>query len=138
MDNIVDKIKTISKLYHASGCSADQIDDAQKLLNLTFPEDYVNYVKEYGAISFYRTEWSGLNVTGYLNVVENTIQERKLNPDFPDDCFVIENLGIDGKIVVEDEKAQIYLIHYNEKKFLCNGLAGYLDICIARGTEQQS
>ena len=105
MDNIVDKIKTISKLYHASGCSADQIDDAQKLLNLTFPEDYVNYVKEYGAISFYRTEWSGLNVTGYLNVVENTIQERKLNPDFPDDCFVIENLGIDGKIVVEDVKS---------------------------------
>lgn len=132
MSKITDKIETISKLYHVTGCSVDQINDAQKLLNLKFPEDYTDYVKEYGAISFYRTEWSGLNVTGYLNVVDSTLQERQLNPDFPDDCFVIENLGIDGKIVVENEVAQIYLIHYDEKVFLCDGLAEYLDICIAR------
>ena len=132
MGQMLDKIRTIPKLYHVEGCSVEQVAEAEKELGLHFPKDYVEYVREYGAISFYRTEWTGLNVDGYLNVVEVTKQEQSMNPDFPKDCFVIENQGIDGLLTVINERGQVFAIQYDKKELLCNSLIEYLDICISR------
>lgn len=132
MMDIINEIKKISKLYHVNGCTTSQIMDAQKALDLTFPEEYIDYVKEYGAISFYGTEWTGLNVEGYLNVVEATKQERKLNSSFPLDCFVIENQGIDSLVTVSDEKGCIYSVQYNKKEKMYNSLSEYLISCVER------
>lgn len=130
--NIVDKINGIEKLYHVTGCTISQLKDAQNALDLDFPEEYVDYVKEYGAISFYGTEWTGLNVDAYLNVVEVTKQERELNASFPRDCFVIENQGIDGILTIMNENGQIFTLQYENKRLLCDSLSEYLDMCIAR------
>lgn len=130
--SIVNEIRKIPGLYHVKGCNAGQIEEAQKALGLTFPEEYIDYLKEYGAISFYGTEWMGLNVTGYLNVVEATMQERELNESFPLDWFVLENQGIDGLIVASDEKGCIYSIHYDKKEKIHDSLSEYLKSCIAR------
>ncbi len=132
MSNIITKIKCIPNLYHATGCTTRQLKEAQNELGIEFPEEYIDYVKAYGAISFYGTEWTGLNVDGYLNVVEVTKQERELNSAFPTDCFVVENQGIDGLIVVSDEKGRIYSLQYDKKELLCESLVAYLEICIAR------
>ncbi|MCR5769705.1 MAG: SMI1/KNR4 family protein [Butyrivibrio sp.] len=130
--SIIDEIKKIPKLYHAKGCSISQIKDAQKSLGITFPDEYIDYVKEYGAISFYGTEWMGLNVDGYLNVVEATKQEREINDSFPIDCFVIENLGTDGIIVIVDENGIVYSFHSSKKEKICNSLVEYLQLCLER------
>ena len=132
MSSIIDKIKDIPNLYHATGCTTRQLKEAQKELGIEFSNEYIDYVKEYGAISFYRTEWTGLNVDSYLNVVEVTKQERELNSKFPSDCFVIENQGIDGLIVISDEKGVIYSFQYDNKEFLCENLDSYLEMCILR------
>ena len=132
MNNIADKIRKIEKFYHLTGCTDSQLKDAQDELDLKFPKEFIDYVKEFGAISFYGTEWTGLNVEGYLNVVEVTKQERELNAAFPGDCFVIENQGIDGVITVVDEKGSVFIVQYDNKRFLCDSLSAYLDICIAR------
>ena len=130
--NIVDEIKKVPKLYKAKGCTTSQIKEAQKALGLSFPEEYIDYVKEFGAISFYGTEWMGLNVDGYINVVTATKSEREMNDSFPLDCFVIENQGIDGIITVSDEKGCIYSIQYDKKEKICDSLADYLKICLNR------
>lgn len=132
MSTIIEKIKGIPNLYHMTGCTTSQIEEAQNTLGMEFPEDFIDYVKEYGAISFYGTELTGLNVDGYLNVVEVTKQERNINTDFPSDCFVIENQGIDGILTVMSEKGQIFTVQYDKKDFLCDSLSEYLDICISR------
>lgn len=132
MGNIVDEIRKIEKFYHVSGCTTRQLKDAQKTLNLEFPEEFIDYVKEFGAISFYGTEWTGLNVEGYLNVVEATKQEREFNSAFPLDCFVIENQGIDGVITVINEKGYVFTMQYDSQTLLCDSLSDYLNICIAR------
>lgn len=133
--SIVEKIKKIPNLYHAQGCTTSQIMNAQKELNLIFPEEFIDYVREYGAISFYGTEWMGLNVDGYLNVVDETKQERKLNDSFPSDCFVIENLGIDGLITIVDGKGIVYSLQYSRKEKICNSLSEYLQLCINRANK---
>lgn len=132
MKGIVDKIKKFEKLYHAKGCTTRQLKEAQSELGIEFPEEFIDYVKEFGVISFYGTEWTGLNVDGYLNVVESTKQERELNSAFPTDCFVLENQAIDGVITAVDEKGHVYTIQYDKKNLLCDSISEYLNICIAR------
>ena len=130
--SIIAEIKKIPNLYHVEGCTTSQIKDAQKMLGITFPDEYIDYVKEYGAISFYGTEWTGLNVDGYMNVVEATKQEREINDSFPADCFVIENLGIDGIVTIADENGIIYSLQYSRKEKICNSLTEYLKLCMDR------
>jgi hypothetical protein len=130
--NIVEKIKKIDDLDIISnnGASEEQIIRAEKRLELKFPEEYKDYVKEFGAISFLGNEWTGLNVDGYLNVVNMTEEERALNEFFPKKYFVIENIGVDRMLIISDEKGKIYTIQYDKIKFLCNSLSEYLDICL--------
>lgn len=135
MADIVEKLEQLGRtehLYTMQGCSAGQIAQAQDELQIVFPQEFVDYVKKYGAVSFYATEWMGLNVPEELDVVEATLSERELNPDFPPDCFVLENLGIDGRMVVVDQQGKVYLVQYEQKKLLCNSMSEYLDLCIAR------
>ena len=130
--NIIEKIKKIDDLDIISnnGASEEQIIRAEKRLELKFPEEYKDYVKEFGAISFLGNEWTGLNVDGYLNVVNMTEEERALNEFFPKKYFVIENIGVDRMLIISDEKGKIYTIQYDKIKFLCNSLSEYLDICL--------
>ena len=130
--NIIEKINEIPNLQNLNGCTTKQIKEASKSLGISFPDEYIDYVKAFGAISFYGTEWMGLNVDGYLNVVEATKQERELNPFFPADCFVIENQGIDGLVVAADEKGRVFCIQYKTKKLVCNSISEYVDICLKR------
>ena len=129
--NIIEKIKKIDDLDIISnnGASEEQILRAEKRLELKFPEEYKNYVKEFGAISFLGNEWTGLNIDGYLNVVNMTEEERALNEFFPKKYFVIENIGVDRMLIISNEKGEIYTIQYDKIKFLCNSLSEYLDIC---------
>lgn len=129
--NIIDKIRSIPNLCHLSGCKTNQIKAAQKKLDLEFPDEYIDYVKEYGAISFYGTEWTGLNVEGYLNVVDATESERKIDKDFPVDCFVLENQAIDGLLILVDSKGNVYSYQSGKKTMLiCKSMIEYLDICV--------
>jgi hypothetical protein len=130
--NIIEKIKKIDDLNIISnnGASEEQILRAEKRLELKFPEEYKNYVKEFGAISFLGNEWTGLNIDGYFNVVNMTEEERALNEFFPKKYFVIENIGVDRMLIISNEKGEIYTIQYNKIKFLCNSLSEYLDICL--------
>lgn len=132
MSSIIEKINKIEKLYHAKGCSFKQIRDAQSELGITFPEEYVDVVKEFGAISFFGTEWTGLNVDDYLNVVSVTKEEREINSSFPSDCFVLENQGIDGLIVICNEAGEVFSLQYSKIEKIHDSLAGYLDECINR------
>ena len=132
MASIVEKLNEIPQMYHAKGCTDEQIQNAEQALEISFPEDFQAYVKAYGAISFYATEWTGLNVDGYINVVEATKQERELNPAFPKDGVVLENQAIDGIVTAMDSAGEIYTVQYEKKEHLCSSLMEYLNICLNR------
>ena len=87
----------------------------------------MDIVKEYGAISFYGTEWPGLNVDDYLNVVSVTKQEREMNSDFPAGYFVLENQGIDGLIVICNEEGQVFSLQYSKVEKIHDSISGYLE-----------
>lgn len=130
--SIIKKINAVPNLKHLTGCDADQIRSAQESLSLTFPEEYLEYVKTFGAICFYGTEWTGLNVQGYLNTVEATNAEKSVNSNFPEGYFVIEDLGIDAKKAIVNSKGQVFILQHDKVNFLCESLSEYLNICIAK------
>ena len=132
--NIVEKVKKIKDLdvNPKGGASEEQIERAEKRLGLKFSKEYKEYLKEFGMISFYGTEWSGLNIDGYFNVVNMTEDEKALNKYFPEKYIAIENLAVDGVIFVSNEEGKIYSIQYDKKELICNSLCEYLDICLKR------
>ena len=132
--NIVEKIKKMKDLdiNPKGGASKEQIERAEKRLNLKFSEEYKEYLKEFGAISFFGNEWSGLNIDGYFNVVNMTEDEKALNESFPKKHFVIENIGVDSIFIISNEDGKIYSIQCDKIEFLCNSLSEYLDICLKR------
>ena len=84
---------------------------------------------EFGSITFKGVELTGLNITGHLNVVNATLQERKFNPDFPKNIFIIENLGIDSIFIVGDEKGSIYKLQYDKMIKISSSFTEYLQRC---------
>ncbi|MGX7068988.1 SMI1/KNR4 family protein [Gemella bergeri] len=122
----------MENLYTAKGATEEQIIAAEKDLNLTFPVEYREYLKEFGAISFYGTELTGLNVDSYINVVDATNSEKKLNKKFPNDYFVLENFGIDGELVLMNTKGKVFLFKNGEMKELCENFREYIKLCLER------
>lgn len=128
--SIVEKIKMIENLSFTDGCSDEQIKEAEELLNLRFPKEYVEYVKEYGCIDFGSTEWTGLNIKGELNTVEATLAERKYNESFPKKHFVLDDYHIDAKKIIVNEEGEVFLLQYEMVSKVCDSISEYLEICI--------
>lgn len=126
---IFSKIKDLKAL---GGCSEEEVQAAEKKLDLAFPEEYKNYLLKYGTVQFNGVELCGLNVTGYLNVVNATEQEKSVNYLFPNKMFVVEDLGIDAKLIVGDEKGNIYLLQRDKKRLICTSFLEYVEKCMYR------
>nr|DAO90342.1 MAG TPA: SMI1-KNR4 cell-wall [Caudoviricetes sp.] len=129
MSKVIDMVNSIKGVRYIGGCSEGDIQRAEKLLRLKFPNEYREYMLEFGSITFKGVELTGLNITGHLNVVDATLQERKFNPDFPKNIFIIENLGIDSIFIVGDEKGSIYKLQYDKMIKISSSFTEYLQRC---------
>jgi hypothetical protein len=138
MADIIEKIKKIKGLGRAKGCTFEQIKQAQASLGLIFPDEYLEYVKEFGCIDFGSTEWTGLNIKGYLNTVTATEKEKAVNDKFPKGCFVLEDLNIDAQMVIVNEKGKVFLLNHDQITPLCDSMSEYLDKCIKKKGNQSS
>lgn len=132
MSNIVAKIKEIPELTAIKGCTVKQVVEAQEALNMVFPEEYIDYVRAFGCIDFIATEWTGLNIKGRLNTVEATEAERSINSAFPRGFFVLEDLAMDAKKVIVNEKGEVFLLQWDSLSKLCGSISEYLDLCRRR------
>ena len=130
MSDFTEKVKEIEGVYTAEGCSDVQIQEAETALGISFPIEFKEYAKEFGAFSFGGVQWAGLNVSKHVNTVDLTLAEREINPQFSDDLFVLENIGNENLIIASDANGNIYEISGCAKKFMCNSLTEYLDLCI--------
>lgn len=132
MNKVIEKFSKIKGLKALGGCSEEEIQVAEKTLGLVFPREYKDYLLGYGTVRFNGVELCGLNVTGYLNVIEATEQEKSVNNSFPEKMFVIEDLGVDAKLIVGDERGNIYLLQRDKKRLMCDSFLDYVEKCMYR------
>jgi len=126
MHNIVKKIEEKFNLYKTGGVSDELIAEAERQLNLSFADDYKEYLSLFGAISFGPTELTGLNVDSYANVVSATLKESQRNKLFPKGSIVLENTGMDGLLILQKEDGEVYEWINGVKKTAFANLEAYL------------
>lgn len=126
MKTIIDEIAEHCKVYKGTGVSDEVIALAEQRLGLTFPSQYKDYLKECGILSFASHEITGLGISGYLNVVEATEAERKLGGTFPEDCVLIENIGVDGILVIMDTEGCVFSYQNGRKNAVAKSFFDYV------------
>jgi hypothetical protein len=65
-------------------------------------------LSKYGVATFGSTELTGLDIEDYTNVVHLTQRARSNSDDFPANCFVLEDLGIDGFLILADTEGKVF------------------------------
>ena len=125
--NILEIVKNLKGLRSLGGVNETQILDAESLVGIKFADEFKEYAKEYGAISAYGLELCGVCNSKRLDAASVTLEERALNKNFPNDMYVVENLGIDGILIMQNERGEVFEIYPNAKpKKIYNSLADYL------------
>ena len=106
--SIISTMKSKEGFVSFSSIREDEIVQAEHELNLSFAEDYKEYVKAFGAVSFMGHELTGVCRPNFLNVVVVTRQEKE-NIDVSKDWYVVEQTHYDDIVFWQSSKGDIYM-----------------------------
>lgn len=127
MSDIRTVIEGLEGMMHLAPAAPEDVREAEEALGVRFAEDYLEYVMAYGVISARGVELTGVTTAKRLSVVCVTQKERELNAAMPEDCYVIENVAIDGVVAIQDASGRVYLLAPGEEpRYECGSLAEYL------------
>lgn len=125
---IIELIKEKTDLIIYSPATVECINEAEKKLQVTFSKEYVDYVTTFGMAIFGGHELTGICDGKRLDVVRNTVEQRRLNPFVPSNWYVIECLDIDGVVTWQNEAGEIYQTLPSGNMFLIGGsIVEYLE-----------
>lgn len=129
MSDIIKMLPEMLDFFSSSGASAEQIDEAEKKLELRFSDEYREYLLKFGFASADGHELTGICTSPRLNVVDVTITERVRNPNLEKKYYVIEQVNIDRIVIWQSNTGEIYQTTPNTQPLkLCNSLCEYLDL----------
>lgn len=101
---------------------------AEKALGVEFSAEYSHYAQLYGSVLGDGIELTTLLPHHHNNVISVTETNRKLNPLIPKDLYVIEDTGIDGIIIWQNHKGEIFESRPNQKpRMVYKSLAEYIN-----------
>ncbi len=127
MHSIVAIIQNKPDFYALHGATDSEIEKAEEILGTQFTEEYRNYVSSFGVASFAGHEFTGVCKPKRLNVVDVTIEHRRLNPSLPEDWYVIEETHIDGITIWQSPKREIFqVVSENDIKKINNTLEEFI------------
>lgn len=106
--SLVDVIKQRDIAFTFAPMSQEYIQQAEGALNVSFSEEYANYLAEFGVAIFDGHEFTGLCDGKRLDVVKITQKQRELNNLVPNDWYVIEEADIDGIVIWQNAAGEVY------------------------------
>jgi hypothetical protein len=125
MNSIVDLIKN-TECEFVGGTTDKVIEEAQQELKFQFPDSYREILTNFGIISIGSHEIYGLGVEGYLNVVQATQLERKRYPDLLEKYIVIQNLSIEGFLILLNGDGEVFECNNGKIKVISKSLMQYV------------
>ena len=110
-----------------SSANNETIIQLEEKLSLKFAQEYVEYLKSFGFVTYEGHELTGICKAKRLNVVDVTKGKKESNDNVPDDWYVIEQLNIDGIVVWQASSGEIYQTSPGGAPIkLCDSLAEYI------------
>lgn len=113
MIDICDVISNMEAFHARKAVQLDEIDAAERELDLKFDEDYKKCLTKFGQFSICDHEFTGITKILRLNVVEITKEERLKNPLIPNNLYVLEQIHIDDIVVWQNEDGHIFQSSFN-------------------------
>ena len=120
------KSKPCFKAY--SSANNETIIQLEEKLSLKFAQEYVEYLKSFGFVTYEGHELTGICKVKRLNVVDVTTEEKESNDNVPNDWYVIEQLNIDDIVIWQSSSGEIYqTAPAREPVKLCDSLTEYIE-----------
>lgn len=107
-EKIIEAINGLDHLCVLFPASPESVAEAEQSLGLQFASDYKYYVQRFGAISACGIELTGVTTSRRLNVVSVTKRNRAMNGNIPPNMYVIEDMAIDGLLILQDATGAVY------------------------------
>ena len=117
--NAIELINESSDAFVGKGASDAEIWRAEEKLQLTFADDYKNYLRTFGAVMLNGHELSGISKAKQMDVVELTASKRKYINCISPELYVLEDCGIDDIVIYETQNGK--------QKKIKNSLAEYIE-----------
>ena len=128
MKNVIEIIGEKEGLYKLKGADKSEIKNAENRLGVRFAKDYREYTSEYGAISYYGHELTGVCSAKPLNVVVVTEEERENDPEVKQSWYVIEQTHYDDIVIWQDPDGNVHMKQPGCKaKKIASSLAEYIE-----------
>ena len=129
MFDLLKILKSKPNFREQTGATIEQIEQAEKALELIFAEEYREYLSAFGVAAAYGHELTGICPYPRLNVVDVTVSERIRNLIVPMNYYVVEQTHIDGIVVWQSSNGEVYQTAPDMQFVkLCNSLCEYLDL----------
>lgn len=127
MTEIIKVIDNLENLLTLKKATTEAVENVEKELGLSLAEEYKEYLLNYGAIMADDIELTGIAKSKNRDVVQVTRREWEANEKIPHNLYVVENVGIEGIIIWQDETGKIYESSPNhEPKKIAESLAEYI------------
>ena len=127
MATIIDALKSKIDLLTGEGVSESIISNAERALNLSFSNEYKEYLKTYGIAVFDGHELTGITKSPRVNVVDVTKAQREKDPKIPADLYVIEETDVEEIVIWQSGDGEIFYSGPNQDLTkLCNSFAEYV------------
>lgn len=109
MKNLAEKLNQNQALTKPA--SDEQIEFAQSALGIKFSDEYKDFLRIFGVISYNAIEIYGLGVpnTSYLNILTQIHDMKELESSFPDNLIPLSEIG-DGHFYMYDNLNQNIII----------------------------
>lgn len=105
IDNIFEGKEDV---IYGKGATAEEIADAEKKLGVVFSDDYRQYLLKYRIAMYDGHELTGLGKEQRTNVVNVTNEKKMFYQNIPSGWYVVEDANIDGIVIWQDAKGNIY------------------------------
>lgn len=128
MSKFVEKLKEYPDYLEFGGVSIEVINKAEQHLGLSFSEEYKEYLLRCGIATANGHEFTGLCSSDRLNVVCVTLAEMNRNGEVIEGAYVIEQTHIDGIVIWQIKRGDIYKSQENTFIKICNSLSEYIDL----------
>ena len=121
-------INSLPDLLTLKKATEEMINAAEKELNLTFADEFKQYLKTFGAIIADGIELTGIANSEYRHVVPFTKESWILNPNVPHNFYVIEDLHVNGVIIWQDCLGKVYRSAPNAQlEVIANSMKQYIE-----------
>ncbi|MBE6844340.1 MAG: SMI1/KNR4 family protein [Ruminococcus sp.] len=129
IDDIIKVLPKLNAFRARNSVDFKTIKNAESRLNLAFADEFSRYIESFGVASCYGHEFTGICKSSRLNVVDVTISERANNPDVPNDWYVIEQANIDGIVIWQNQKGEIFQTQpYCDSIKIANSIVEYITL----------